>query len=331
MSETTEDQTTVDPPDQEEDPRQQELEERARRMGWRPRESFRGAPESWLPPEEFVERGEQLLPLLQERNRAADRTITDLQVQIKQQGETLQTMLASTRRAEQAGYRRAMQELHQQRMRAVETGDAAAFQAVEQAMRELGPPPPEAPAPPQAQPQGQGQPQANQDPVILAWVRRNPWFTSDPIANVAMIAAMQQEERTNPQGSVEDHLLDAERAIERRFPEHFASRTIEGRVTGRTNGSGREPPRLERRPLHVQDEFEEDEPVAQPAPRRQTAAVARSSDSPPARRPGPRSFEAMPRDVQAQYERQRRMLEGKGEPLTKEEFASYYWEAEGEP
>jgi hypothetical protein len=318
MSDTAE--QSAEPLDQEhDDPGQAATEERARNMGWRPRDQFRGEPDRWLPAAEFVERGERLLPLLQERNRAADRQITDLRNQVSQQGETLNQMLASTRKAEQVGYRRAMQELHQQRSRAVEAGDTAAFQAVEQAMRELGPPPPEPPPPPPDR--GQGQPQANADPVIQAWVRNNNWFTTDPVANVAMIAAMQQAERASPHGSVEDHLVEAEAHIRRRFPEHFPRARV-------TNGSGNGTERTVRQPLHVQEEAEEEEePVAQPV-RRQAAAVARSSEGAPARRPGPRSFEAMPADVRAQYDRQKRMLEGKGEPLTREEFASYYWEGE---
>ena len=158
MSETTDDAEQLDP-QEDVGTGQAETEQRARNMGWRPREEFRGDASRWLPAEEFVERGERMLPLLQERNRAADRTITNLQQQITEQGETLNVMLESTRRAEQAGYRRAMQDLYQQRARAVEMGDTAAFQAVEQAMRELGPPP-EAQ---QQQPQ-RGQQQANQDP-----------------------------------------------------------------------------------------------------------------------------------------------------------------------
>lgn len=314
MSGTAEQAADLDP--QEEGP-EAAIEQRARNMGWRPRAEFRGDAERWLPADEFVERGERMLPLLQERNRAADRTIVELQQQVRQQGDTLNTMLASTRRAEQAGYRRAMQELNQQRVKAVEMGDTAAFQAVEQAMRELGPPPPEAPPTPEQRPQGQQQ--ANQDPVIQAWVRSNPWFTTDNVANVAMIAAMQHEERINPSGSVEQHLLDAEAVIRRRFPEHFPrART--------TNGSGQQQPQRERRPLHVQEEDDEEEETVAPPPRRQAAAVARSNDGAPARRPGPRSFEAMPPDVRAQFERQRKMLEGKGEPLTREEFAGLYWE-----
>jgi hypothetical protein len=161
--------------------------------------------------------------------------------------------------------------------------------------------------------------------VIQAWVRNNNWFTTDPVANVAMIAAMQQAERQSPGGTVEDHLIEAEAHIRRRFPEHFPrARTTNG--NGNSSGNGTE--RTMRRPLHVQEEeVEEEEPVAQPV-RRQAAPVSRSSEGAPARRPGPRSFEAMPADVRGQYDRQRKMLEGKGEPLTREEFASYYWEGE---
>jgi hypothetical protein len=310
--------------DQGLDPVQVETERRARNMGWRPRDEFRGDPDRWVDADEFVERGERLLPLLQERSRAADRTITDLRDQVTRQGETLNSMLQTARNAERVGYRRAMQELNEKRTQAVERGDMQAFAAVEQAIRELGPEPvaepqrPAAPAP--------GQPQANHDPAVVAWVNRNAWFRNDPVANVAMIAAMQQVERERPGDSVDEHLLAAEAVIRRRFPEHFPA--------ARRSGNGAASPQSEqRRPLYMAEDYgEEDEPVAQaPQSRRAVAsAVARSNDGAPPRRPAPRSFDAMPPEVKAQYERQKKMLDGKGDPLTKEEFAAYYFEQEPE-
>ena len=321
MSDTADQQDT--PLDQEADQGQVELERRARNMGWRPRDEYRGIPDQWLPAEDFIERGESELPVLRERIRASDRTITELRDQVSRQGDTLNSMLQTARRAEQVGYRRAMQELTEKRQRAVEMGDTAAFAAVEQAMRELGPEPavepPRTPPPPQ--------PQANTDPAIQVWVERNPWFKNDPVANVAMIAAMQKAERDMPSASVAEHLMEAEAVIRRRFPEHF-----ERSRPRASDGNGSTQYRQERRPLHIADgpdEDEEEEPVREPQPRQRSSTVARSSDSPPPRRPGPRSFEAMPPEVRAQYDRQRKMLEGKGDPLTREEFASYYWEAEG--
>lgn len=318
MSDT--DQQVDDPVQQEADRQQEAVERRARNMGWRPREEFRGDAERWLPADEYVERGERMLPILQERNRAADRQITELQQQVSMQGQTLQEMLASARKAEQVGYRRAMQELSAQRHRAVESGDTAAFAAVEQAIRELGPPPAEPPPPP---PQPRQQPQ---DPTVAAWIRANPWFNQDRVANVAMIAAMQDAERTMPGLSVQEHLQEAETVIRRAFPHHFPA-DIQAR---RTNGSGNGTNGA-RRPMHVQDDDQEDEPVQQPQQRRLAPpTVSRSSADPSPRRPAPRSFEALPRDVQAQFERQRRQLEGKGDPFTKDEFARYYFEQEPE-
>lgn len=42
-------------------------EERARKMGWVDRDEFKGDPDKWRPAEEFLERGETVLPILQER------------------------------------------------------------------------------------------------------------------------------------------------------------------------------------------------------------------------------------------------------------------------
>lgn len=43
----------------------------------------------------------------------------------------------------------------------------------------------------------------------------------------------------------------------------------------------------------------------------------------------PRDFDNLPADAKAQYDRYARMLQGKGKPLTKEEWASEYWAQEG--
>jgi hypothetical protein len=314
---------------EEPDPAEVEIEQRARRMGWKPQDEFlarQGHPEQWLPARDYVERGETLLPLLQERNRAADKTITEMQRTIATQGNTLNELLARSRNAEQVGYRRAMQELNVKRHEAVAAGDTQAFAAVEQAMRELGPEP-LAQAPPQQAPPQQMVPDPN--PVLRAWVDRNMWFKTDPIANAAMVAAVVQEERMNPTGDAAEHLAAAEVHIRRAYPHHFRAPEPAQRPTGNGqyrdySGERQQPP--QRRPMH-QDNYEEEE-VQPPQRRPMQAAVSRSADSPPARRPAARSWDAMPDDSKREYERQKRLLAGKGDPLTKEEWAEYYFEQE---
>jgi hypothetical protein len=276
------------------------VETRARNMGWTPREQFKGDPARWVDASTFVDRGERMLPLLQERNRALDKTVTDLKQDSVESKRLLADLLHRTRRAEKLGYDRAMRELQAKRSEAVAAGDAEAFNKTEAEIRDLGAAP-EVPAAPAVPAQNTNEP----NPVVTAWVRRNRWFNADPIANAAAVAALSQVEREFPGDSLEEHLAEVETRIAARFPEHFPGRRRA------TNG-------------HAEETDVDDDTTTRRAP-----AVMPSGSATP-RRPGARSFEAMPADVRAQYERQKRMMAGKGAPLTKEEYAGYYWDAEGE-
>jgi hypothetical protein len=275
-----------------------EIEARARNMGWTPREVFRGEAERWVDAPTFVERAERMLPLLQERNRALDRTVTGLKEQMTDQQKLLGDLVSRTRKAEKVGYDRAMRELQQKRAEAVSQGDADTFNRVEAEIQSLGPPP----EPEPAQPRQNAAPANEVNPVVTAWVRRNTWFNRDPEANAAAVAALSVVEKEFPGDSLEQHLDEVEQRIARRFPEHFPRRQA------RSNGNGAD--------------YEDS--------RRSSAPQVMASSSAPERRAGPRSFEAIPAEHKREYERQRKMLDGKGSSFTKEEFAQYYWEAEGE-
>ncbi len=287
------------------------IEARARNMGWMPKGAWRGEPDRWVDAATYVERGERMLPLLQERNRALDKTVSELKGESRENKQMLSDLLVRTRKAEKLGYDRALRELSQKRAEAVAQGDAETFNRVEAEIREMGPAPEVPPAAP-LQPQ-----QPQQDPVVTAWVRRNAWFNRDPEANGAAVQALTLIERDNPGRSLEENLAEVEDRIARRWPEHFPNRR-RAAANGRDNGHDPDP-----------DPEPEVEPPQQNENRRRAPAVMSSSTT-AERRPGARSFEAMPADVKAQFERQKKMMAGKGEPLTKEEFASYYWEAEPE-
>ena len=276
-----------------------EIETRARNMGWAPRGEYHGEPERWIDAAEFVERGERMLPLLQERNRALDRSVTELKDRMTDQQRLLGDLVARTRKADKVGYDRAMRELQQQRVAAVSQGDTEAFQRAEAEIQSLGPPPePEPPPPPPQQP--------GVNPIVSAWVRCNTWFNTDRMANAAAVAALSQVEMDMPGEDLSAHLVEVEKRVAQAFPHHFPSRQA------RMNGNG------------------VDHEEQQPPRRSAQQMVSPSSSAPSQRQPGPRSFEAIPAEHRKEYEKQRKMLEGKGEPFTKDEYARYYWEAEGE-
>jgi len=50
-------------------PERVEVEKKAKQFGWVPKEQYKGAESSWLDAPEFVERGEQILPIVQQNNK----------------------------------------------------------------------------------------------------------------------------------------------------------------------------------------------------------------------------------------------------------------------
>lgn len=52
------------------------VEGRAKQLGWVPKEQFRGAEEKWVDADEFVRRGEEILPIVQANNRELQDRLT---------------------------------------------------------------------------------------------------------------------------------------------------------------------------------------------------------------------------------------------------------------
>lgn len=70
-----------------------EVETKALGMGWVPQDQWKGDPEKWTSAEEYVERGEQVLPIL----RANNRRLQDDVLTLKTQNDTLAQQLNATR------------------------------------------------------------------------------------------------------------------------------------------------------------------------------------------------------------------------------------------
>ncbi|MGB8345426.1 MAG: hypothetical protein WCD86_11110, partial [Ktedonobacteraceae bacterium] len=143
------------------DPVVSEVEQKAMKMGWTPLDKFKGDPDKWRPADEFVERGENMLPIIKAQVKRQDREIAELK-------ETLQKFGEYTTKTEQRAYEKALNELREQRAQAIASGDGAAFDRVDgeiNAMRE------------QFKPQVAEvkQKDSETDPVYVEWKSRNSW------------------------------------------------------------------------------------------------------------------------------------------------------------
>lgn len=165
-----------------------DIEQTARNMGWRPQEEYKGNPEKWVSAEEFVERGEHVMPILRENNKRLQKELENTKGQIntlKQAFEESQESIKalkqhydeSTARAVEAAKRSLRDELRTAR----ESGDTEAEFAIMDKLDELRDTERKAKETPKAKeaPKKKNDSQPNADPEVTAWYEEREWFGVD--------------------------------------------------------------------------------------------------------------------------------------------------------
>ena len=61
----------------------EEVEVKARNMGWLEKDEFKGDPELWTDAAAFLERGENIMPILKERLDKMDKDLTEKTTQLE--------------------------------------------------------------------------------------------------------------------------------------------------------------------------------------------------------------------------------------------------------
>lgn len=292
-------------------------EERAKAMGWKPwpvdagnpqRHEYRGRPELWTDAGAFLAKAQDELPVLRERNRQLTeqvarltRSETRLNTTITEQQGAIDRAVEIAQRADDRGYKRAMDELRQRQRQAVADGDTAAFDDIQAQIDAAATervvdtaPAPRAPVAPATPPSNGTWPETTaflSDP-------ENAWFHTDKVLRAAMIAEHQDVLTERPTlGRAAQYELARERVVET-FPDRFQDP---------------EPP-MPRTPA----------PAPAPAPRARVAArpavMTPSAPQPRVPRNGADPFDEFPAHERADaakgYERAKRL-----DPLiTKREF-----------
>ena len=297
----------------------EEIERLARANGWRPLEDFRGDPTKWVSADTFIARGFESPAVLQERNRVLterlnnqerllNQTKTDLEGTLDQALTSLNTVTEMTRSAETRARERARRELKEQAAQAVTSADVATFNRVQAELDELdkhrpaplSPPPPPAAAPP---------PQVRTPPEAEAFFARNPWYHQDAQLRAEADIIHSGLLNIRKDMSLEQNLAEVERRMQQQFGDRIAGRAPpaqQGNGADRHGGSGSD---------------NDDTGGGGGATR-----VTPSSGGAPRQRPGRRTFDTMPKDAKDAYAKYAALLEGKGKPFTKEEYAQNYWE-----
>lgn len=232
-----------------------DIEARARAMGWRPQDEFRGDPGNWRSAEEFVSRGENEMPILRENLRRTTDQVTELQSRLARQEQEFNTRVERLDRMGTAALDRQRADLERQwgnsMYNAAANGDMDAYRQLEQnraaSMAEFDRQAAEIkqPAKPeQTQPQGQPQMSTEDSTRIEGWIGRNPWFKSDGELNAVAVAYSGNLTRQNPALSLDDNLKQTEAYVRKRYADKFGmssggSAPVEGGAGAMPNSMGR--------------------------------------------------------------------------------------------
>lgn len=165
----------------------QEVETKAKELGWAPKDQFRGDPEKWIDAEAFVKRGEELMPILRANNTKLLAEISTLRGELSNTRNMLNAASESIDALKEFNNSATIKEAKAKRAEltaalaeARKDGDVEGEleitdkleetrQAIKDAESDKG----------KEKPTNGQQPQAKDDPVFQAWLAENSWFTED--------------------------------------------------------------------------------------------------------------------------------------------------------
>jgi len=245
-----------------------EYEERARRMGWRPLAEYRGPRERWVDAKTFVEKGEQELPVLRDRYRKLDselakqsNQLTESNKRIAEMASVLNEFRDMSRNAEERAYNRALQDISARERQAVSDANTEEWERIQREKATIVPP--KVPTAPvvetraaETTPPVQERPPSN--PVIDGWIAENTWFNTDPVLTAYAIDVDKMVKQDYPTWTVGEQLAEVKKRTVSKFPEKFGNPRREAPVAVATPGTTASRPKgksIKDLPRDAQDAF----------------------------------------------------------------------------
>lgn len=205
------------------------VEAEASKMGWTPKDQFKGDPAKWRPADEFVERGKNMLPIVQATVKRQERELADLRTTVKDFAEHMT-------KTEQRAYDRALADLKAERAAAVAAGDGETFAKVDDAIDQL-----------KTEAQAKAAKAAKQaepgdDPAYSEWEARNQSWLKDPKMQAFGESAAQYLRKAGEQATGAEFLEMVTKEVKEKFPDKFenprraAAASVEGAAPAARKG-----------------------------------------------------------------------------------------------
>lgn len=221
------------------------IEQRATEMGWVPKDQWRGDPAHWADAGEYVRRGEQIVPILQSRERKTSQENQTLRSELQQMRQILQanqetiqalTEFNSADRLERAKTKKeqiisaitaARQENDVERETRLQDQLSQTNEAIRKAEEK----------PAQRQQQQPQQQDPNNDPVFREWRSQNSWFGTDQERTALAGGVAANLRAQNPNMPQKEFLEQVAARVSQVFDTNNR-RAAPARVGGSGNGNG---------------------------------------------------------------------------------------------
>lgn len=177
--------------------KEENVEAEASKMGWRPREQYKGSPEKWVDAKEFLDRGEKVLPIVKNELKKTRAELAEVRAAAQEFYKL--TEEAVTRR--ESEWRSKYEQAVQDKAAAITSGDGEKAIEAEARQKEL-----EANRP---QPKKE---EPKLHPSFVAWKERNEWFGADESRTDEATAIGFRLTRKGLQGEAFFEALDEEMA-----------------------------------------------------------------------------------------------------------------------
>lgn len=147
-----------------------EVIDRAKGMGWISEEEFKGDKKRWRPANEYVQRADEMLPIMKSQMGKYETKIGVLETTIEDQRKTTEKLIKMSEIMGEEAYKRAKRDITKQQVQAVTDGDVETWQKLEDKKDDLQSPEPIEPV--RTEPE-----QLN--PAFEAWHGKNDWYLKD--------------------------------------------------------------------------------------------------------------------------------------------------------
>lgn len=209
-----------------------EIEQEARKSGWTPLENFKGDPDKWVDAEEWVDRGQHVMPILSANNRrlqgellTRDQKIGNLQEQLDNTKVALEKLEEHYSAATKRAVETAKKDLMEQLKTAREDNDVDAEEAIREQLATVRETQKAADKADEDKKAKGAKPSDTNDsthakeisPDFKAWHKDNPWFDTDKkkTKNFVRLAEDLREEGNTQEG------LEFFMAVEEAYVERY--------------------------------------------------------------------------------------------------------------